>query len=78
MLHDNQQVNVNNAIVDADRNFGLLGRDILNKCKESIERCFRAEVSEKLPTVKCAKVSSILKPDAKPMFCAGTEGTVAT
>ena len=66
----NKQVNVNIAVVDADRNFGLLGRDILNNCEESIERCFKAEVSEKLPTVKGAKASIKLKTDAKPMFCA--------
>ena len=70
VLYNNKQVNVNIAVVDADRNFGLLGRDILNNCKESIERCFKAEVSEKLPTVKGAKASIILKPDAKPLFCA--------
>ena len=71
VLYNNKQVNVNIAVVDADRNFGLLGRDILNNCKESNERCFKAEVSETLPTVKGAKASIKLKPDAKPMFCAG-------
>ena len=38
--------------------------------KESIDRCFKAEVCEKLPTVRGAKASIKLKPDAKPMFCA--------
>ena len=68
--YKNKQVNVNVAVVDADRNYGLLGRDILNISKDSIERCFKAEISEKLPTVKGAKASIKLKPDAKPMFCA--------
>ena len=70
-LHYNNKVlNVNFAVVDADRTFGLLGRDIINHSKESIDRCFKAEVSEKLPTVKGAKASIKLKPDVKPMFCA--------
>ena len=47
----------------------LLGRDIINSSNESIDRCFEAEASEKLPTVKGAKASIKLKPDAKPMFC---------
>ena len=70
VLYNNKQINVNIAVVDADKNFGLLGRDILNNCKESIDRCFKAEASEKLPTVKGAKASIKLKPDAKSMFCA--------
>ena len=70
VLYNNQQVNVNIAVVDLDKNFGLLGRDILNKGKQSIEQCFKAEVSEKLPTVKSVKAHIQLKPDAKPMFCA--------
>ena len=48
----------------------ILGRDIINNSKESIDRCFKAEASEKLPTVKGAKASIKLKPDAKTMFCA--------
>ena len=56
--------------VDADRNFGLLGRDIINHSKESIDRCFKAKKSENLTTVKGAKASTKLKPDAKRMFCA--------
>ena len=59
---------MNIAVVDADRKFGFLGRDKLDLSKESIDRCFKAEVSEKLPTVKVAKASIKLKPDAKPMF----------
>ena len=70
VFYNNKQLNVNIAVVDADRNFGLLGRDILNKSKDSIDRCFKAEASEKLPTVKGAKASIKSKPDAKPMFCA--------
>ena len=70
VFYNNKELNVNNAVVDADRNFGLLGRDKINKSKESIERCFKAEVPEKLPTVEGAKASIKLKPDAKPMFCA--------
>ena len=70
VFYNNKELNVNIAVVDADRNFGLLGRDILNNSNESIEGCFKAEVSEKLPTVKGAKASIKLKPDAKPMFCA--------
>ena len=70
VLYNNKQVNVNIAVVDADRNFGLLERDLLNNSKESLERCFKAEVSEKLPTVKGAKTSIKLNLDAKPMFCA--------
>ena len=70
VLNNNKQVNVNIAVVDAERNFGLLGRDILNKCKESIDRCFKAEAPEKLPTVKSGKASIKLNLDAKPMFCA--------
>ena len=34
----------------------------------SIDSCVKAELSEKLPTVKGAKASINLKPDAKPMF----------
>ena len=56
--------------IAVDRTSGLLGRDILNHSKESIDRCFRAEVSEKLPTVKGAEASIKLEPDAKPLFCA--------
>ena len=70
VLYNNKQVDVNIAVVDADRNFGLLRRDILNNSKDSIEQCFEAEVSQKLPTVKGAKAFIELKPDAKPMFCA--------
>ena len=54
VFYNNKELNVNIAVVDADRNFGLLGRDIINNREESIERCFKAEVSEKLPTVKGA------------------------
>ena len=43
---------------------------MLKHSKESIDRCFKAEVCEKLPTVRGAKASIKLKPDAKPMFCA--------
>ena len=70
VFYNNKEFNVNIAVVDADRNFGLLGRDIMNNSKESIERCFKAEVSEKLPAVKGAEASIKLKPDAKPMFFA--------
>ena len=70
VFYNNKELNVNIAVVDADRNFGLLGRDIINNSKESIERCCKAELSEKLPTVKGAKASIKLKPEAKPMFCA--------
>ena len=70
VFYNNKEPNVNIAVVDADRNFGLLERNIINNSKESIERCFKAEVFEKLPTVKGAKGSIKLKPDAKPMFCA--------
>ena len=70
VFYNNKELNVNIAVVDADRNFGLLGRDIINNSKESIDRCFKAEASEKLPIVKGAKASIKLKPDAKPMFCA--------
>ena len=70
VFYYNKELNVNIAVVDADRNFGLLGRDIINNSKESIDRCFRAEASEKLPMVKCDKASIKLKPDAKSMFCA--------
>ena len=64
------ELNVNIAVDDADRNFGLMGRDILNQSKESFDRCFKAEASQKLPTVKGAKASIKLKPDARPIFCA--------
>ena len=70
VLHNNKQVNVNIVVVDADRNFGLLGRDIIKNSKESIDRCFKAEASEQLPTVKGVKASIKLKHDAKPMLCA--------
>ena len=70
VLYNNKELNVNIAVVDADRNFGLLGRDIIKNSKQSIERCFKAEVSEKLSTVKGAKAFIKLKPDAKPRFCA--------
>ena len=46
VFYNNKEINVNIAVVDADRNFGLLGRDILNNSNESIERCFKAEVFE--------------------------------
>ena len=62
--------------MDADRNFGLLRRDILYHSKECIDRCFKAEVSEKLPTMKGANVSINLKPVAKPMFCAARKVTL--
>ena len=70
VFYINKELNVNIAVVDADRNFGLLGRDIINNSKKSIDRCVKAEASEKLPTVKGALASVKLKPDAKPMFCA--------
>ena len=72
-----KQVNLNIAVVDADRNFGLLGRDKLKNSKYFFERCFKSEVSEKLPTVKCGKTSIKLKPDAKPMFCAARKVPLA-
>ena len=70
VFYNNKELNVNIAVVDADRNFGLLGRDIINNSKEPIDRCFKAEASEKLPIVQGAKASIKMKPDAKPMFCA--------
>ena len=45
VFSNNKQVNVNIAVIDADRNFGLLGRDILTNSKDFFERCFKAEVS---------------------------------
>ena len=73
VFYNNRELNVDIAVVDADRTFDLFGCDITNHSKESIDRCFKAEASEKLPTVKGAKASLELKPDAKP-----TKGTVAT
>ena len=69
VLLNNEVLNVNIAVVDGDKNFGLLGGDIINYSKESIDRCFKGEVSEKLPIVKGAKASIKFKPDVKPMFC---------
>ena len=68
MFYNNKELNVNIAVVGADKNFGLLGRDKLNHSTESIHRCFKTKVSEKLPTVEGAKASIKLKPDAKPMY----------
>ena len=70
VFHKNKELNVNSAVVDADRNFGLLGRDILNHSKESIDRCFKAEVPETLPTLKGAKAFIKIKYVAQPMVCA--------
>ena len=56
------------AVVESIRNFGLLGRDILNCCIDKVDRCFNAEI-EKTPTVKGAIASIKLKSNAKPMFC---------
>ena len=70
VFYNNKELNVHLAVVNADRKFGLLGRDIINNSKKSIDRCVKAEASEKLPIVKGAKASIKLKPDAKPVFCA--------
>ena len=70
VLFNNKVLKVNIAVVDADRNFGIMGRDIIDHSQESIDRCFKAEVSEKLPTGKGALASIKMKPYAKPMFCA--------
>ena len=78
VFYKNRKLHMNIAVDNADRNFGLLGRDILNHNEESFYRCFKAQVSEKLPTVKGAKASIKLKPDAKAMFCVAQKGTVAT
>ena len=71
----NKQLSVNIAVVNADKNFSLLGLDILNHSEKTISRFFKAEVIENLPTVKGAKTSKKMK------HCAiwrGTERTVAT
>ena len=47
-----------------------LGRDIIKHSKESIDRCFEAEVSKKQQKVKIGKIFFKWKPDAKPVFCA--------
>ena len=39
VLYNNKELNVNIAVVDADRTFDLLGRDILNYSKESFDPC---------------------------------------
>ena len=70
LFYNNKDLIVNIAVVDAYRTFDFLGSDLLNHNKESSDRCFEAEVSEKLPTVEGAKASIKLKPDAEPMFCA--------
>ena len=70
VFYNNKELNVNIAAVDADVNFGLLGRDILNHSITSIDRRFKTESPEKLPTVKGAKASIKLKSDANPRFCA--------
>ena len=57
VFYNHKALNVSIAVVDADRIFGFLGCDILNHSKESIDRCFKAEVSERLPKLKGVKTS---------------------
>ena len=78
VFYNNKELNVNIAVVNADRYFGLLGRDKLGHCRESIDRCFKAEVSAKLPKMKGAKASNKVNFDAKLDFFPGTESTIAT
>ena len=76
-FYNNKELNVSIAVVDADRNFGLLRRDKFNQSKSSIDSCFKAEISKKLPAVKRAKVSINLKPDSKPLFHSARKKTLS-
>ena len=70
VLYENKVIGVRIVIVKADRNFGLLGRDIIKKVKESVQRCSGTTETKKLPAVEGVCASIKLKQDAKPMFCA--------
>ena len=63
-------MNVNIPVVDAEREFGLLGRDTVNPSKTFYNRCFKADVSEKLRAVKSAKAFIKLKPVSKAIVSA--------
>ena len=77
-LDDTRELNVNLDVVDTDRKIELLRRDMINQIREPIDRCFEAEASKKLPTVKGAKASIELKPDAKTNVFRVAEKTVTT
>ena len=38
--NENKLISAKSAVVEEGRNFGLLGRDILRKVKESVDQCF--------------------------------------
>ena len=69
VIYGNKPLKIKIAVVESDRSFGLLGRDILNRCIDKVDRCFNAVNEKTLPTVKGAIASIKLKSNAKPMFC---------
>ena len=63
-------IGANMAIVKADRNFGVLARNLLKEPKESVNRCFGTIKTEKLQSFKAVYASIKLDQEVKPAFCA--------
>ena len=62
-------ISAKSAVVKEGRNFGLLGRDILGKVKESVDQCFGTSEVDKLPAEKGVCASNKLKQDDELKFC---------
>jgi len=62
-LHDGKIITVSLSVVQANKTFGLLSRDLIN------EGVYHSE-EEKLPPIKGFIATMSIKPDSKPMFCA--------
>ena len=63
-LYESSLIGAKIAVVEADRNFGSLGRVILNKVKEAVYRCVGTAKTNELPFFKGVCSSIKLKHDA--------------
>ena len=70
MLHENKLIGAKVSVIKADRDFGLLGRDELNKVKQSVDVRFGTAKTDKLLSIKSVGVCIKMKQDAKTKFCA--------
>ena len=68
--NENKLISAKSAVVKEGRNFGLLGREILRKVKESVDQCFGTSEADKLPAVKGVCASIKLKQEDEMKFCA--------
>ena len=73
VLNEHKLIHAKITVVAVDRNFGLLGRDVMKSVKKSVDRCFRTAKTDKLPAVEGISGSIKLKQYGTLMFCGSTK-----